>query len=83
MKTTQHPAFTCLCGYSMDCTSSLNGDAVPEAGDVSLCAKCGRLFIMTNGCGTREPTADELHTIMHGESGETIRRAQKIIRTRK
>lgn len=40
-RTTRTPATLCPhCGYAMDAASSMQGEAVPDPGDWSICLRC-------------------------------------------
>lgn len=63
MKTTKMLMLCPWCGRSMDRMSSVNADAVPEEGDVSLCFGCGEWCVVDNGMHLRKPNDKEFEEI--------------------
>lgn len=60
MKDTEIPNQRCWkCGYRMDRTTEVLGDAKPREGDVSMCLDCGALGIFTKNLMIRKPTEEE------------------------
>lgn len=61
--TTHFPATCPTCGYRMDSHSAIGyEDAVPSAGDRSVCIACGSLAIYATALGSltlRQPTDEE------------------------
>jgi hypothetical protein len=52
-----------FCKKSTDCDSQVNGDGVPEVGDVSVCFYCGQVALFTEG-GLRKPSDEERSEIL-------------------
>lgn len=49
------------CDYKVDQSSDPYGtDAIPHAGDISLCLECGKPSLYTEGLGLRIPSTDEM-----------------------
>jgi hypothetical protein len=55
-----------FCGHPLDAATAVpaNGEAVPEAGDVSACLNCAGLMIFDEALRVRKPTTDELREAM-------------------
>ncbi len=70
--TTHHAPQTCTCGYVMDCTTAVDGVAVPKPGDVTLCLKCGRVFVFDQNMNLEQAPADVCND-------PEVRRAQRAI----
>ena len=61
MKTTRTPKNKCpACGYQVDAVSEVDGNAVPEKGDISICLNCGAIAIFKDDLTLRKPTGEEL-----------------------
>lgn len=63
------------CGYKPDRATDAFGDAVPKAGDVSICLSCGELAVFTKDLTLRPPTEEESKRF---NSDERIIRTQRI-----
>ena len=47
------------CAYRMTATTETRGEAVPRAGDISICIACGAPSIFTKELYARKPTPEE------------------------
>lgn len=52
------------CGRVNDVHDSIGPPAVPEPGDVTMCAHCGGLAIVVTAATLRAPTPDELTDLL-------------------
>lgn len=52
------------CGNPNNAVTDLEGDAVPNPGDVSICIQCGTPAIFTEDLTTRKPTDEEIAMIL-------------------
>lgn len=69
---------TCFsCGHHFDAATGLEGAFTPNAGDASICIRCGGLAVFTGeGLEIRAATDDELVAF---NSHPQIRRARRLI----
>jgi hypothetical protein len=54
----------CKCGRILNAHA---GNAIPEAGDISVCYYCGRIMIYNEDLSLREPTEVELSELQDNE----------------
>lgn len=74
------PMQTCwVCGYQFDAATSLYGECRPRPGDLTLCLKCGELYVFTDRMGIRIPTLAEM-SILDNQIHREIERVQRVIR---
>jgi hypothetical protein len=61
MKETILSGSTCpSCGDILDAATSVEGDARPEPGDLTICFRCGHLMAFGKGLALRELTDTEV-----------------------
>lgn len=63
MRTTKLDMMCPWCGRQMDRVSSVNLDAVPEEGDITLCFGCGEWCVFDDGLHLRKPSDEEFDII--------------------
>jgi hypothetical protein len=74
------PSCKCSCGYEFDCASPPFGEKVrPQSGDITLCLKCGEIYIFTETLSVRMPTIDEIRRL-DAVTWSQVERLQKVIR---
>lgn len=57
----QIPEHVCECGYSVNASNCVSGEPkIPEKGDYSICAGCGRLKVFNSDLSQRDATYEEL-----------------------
>ena len=71
METIHEPAECWKCGYVVDAATSIDEDATPTEGDVSVCIACGvpGVFVMTDrGLSLSKPTLESELEIYQNET---------------
>lgn len=71
------------CMYTMNRASDIAADALPRAGDPSICLNCGRILVFNSDLSLQSPTAEEISELMsdHDAWGK-IELYQRAIRAR-
>lgn len=64
------------CGYTLDGATQINGDNLPQPGDFSVCARCGRVHVFDKQMKLRFPSAKEQKII---DDDPVILHAQRAI----
>lgn len=78
-ESTRTPVWNCPnCGYRIDSASGLSKDQ-PDPGDVSVCMKCGEVFLFAEDLTGRKPTVQELIDIQQSPSWHEILRVRWAI----
>ena len=63
----------CLaCGHRFDYSSGVDHDNAPQAGDATVCIRCGHLMIFTDDGTLREPTAVERVEMMQDQTVKDV-----------
>ncbi len=72
------------CNYKLDAAHVAHGeDAMPSAGDASICLNCGQVLTYEPDLTLRKATAVEIRSMMEdSEAWATIEKAQNFIRRR-
>jgi hypothetical protein len=70
------------CEKVLDSATPADSKDRPARGDVSVCIQCGHIAIFTRGGKLREPTPDELRSIMADRRVKTLRNAVSLLHVR-
>jgi hypothetical protein len=78
--TPRMPESKCLaCGYTFDAASGVTGAEHPQAGDISLCLRCGHLMAFNADLTTRALTDAEMLEVAEDPRILEVQRARKHV----